>query len=134
MTEGRPRAGGRPRPVTVAASLAFVVGGLVIFAGLLVAATGGSAVGVGGLGGWAVAFGLAVTVAGALFIWAGGRAFSGRGAVPLIGVAALAVLVQGAALVRGGAAGGLVLLVISAVIGVLLILPASTRWFRNRGA
>ncbi len=134
---GFPQAGGpapRPGQVTGAAVLAFIVGGLILLVSIVALLAGGAILGVSGYGGLVITMSLVLLVVGALYLWAGAWALSGRNGMMLTIVAGVAAIVQVFTLVRGSVGNGFAGLAISIVIIVLMLTPPSRAWFRSRGA
>lgn len=121
---------GRPGIVTAAAVLAFVIAGL----GILLNLVAFQVLAALSFGGLLVVLAILTIIADAALIWGGVQLLNGKdGKIVVIAAAAL-VVINLIAIISYFYAGGLISLVIPALIIALMLQPATRNWLRARGA
>jgi hypothetical protein len=123
-------ASARPGVVTAAAVLAFVIGGLGILLNLLAFNVLSSL----SFGGLLVVLAILTIIADAALIWGGVQLLNGKDGRILVIAAAALVVINLIAIIRYFYTGGLLSLVIPALIIALMLQPATRNWLRSRGA
>ncbi len=126
---GVPAGQARPGMVTGAAVIAFIIGGLSILFDLL-AFTVLSTIGAAGV--YTVVLILAI-LAGALLIWGGVQALSGKDGRILVIAAAIAIVLNLISMIINFSAGSLLSMVLPILIVVFMINPKSKAWIISKG-
>jgi hypothetical protein len=126
---GMPVSAARPGMVTGAAVIAFIIGGLSILFDLIAFGVL-SSLSVGGI--YVVVLILSI-VAGALMIWGGVQALSGKDGRILVIAAGLAILLNLISMIIYFSATSLLSMVLPILIIIFMINPQSKAWVQSKG-